>query len=826
MISRALAALALGGSLLILLTGNFQISAASQFETISSEIIQRYQETLATDPDNLTLHYLLGVALLQDNHNEAALAELQIAYPAYQQSIEAHYNLAIAAQRLGDLVSAEIYLEQAEALGAMDTPGLYPLDGLYFNMAIKARQAGDANEAIRYFHKVLALNPHQMEVYRQLGDLYANRNDTDLALKSFRKYLHHFPQDAESRDYLFALEFNKAQDMLAAGDLNHAKEGFSAALALQPDSPAALYYLGYIAYAQGQPEQAVAFLLKAFPASEETVQQSSRPLLYNTALSLRRSGQLHSALNAITTLADQKTAHFNELFLAGTINLELRQYRPAQRYLQRAVSLNPQDPGARQNLLAAELEAFNEWLAEARVKLQAEDFAGAGKALQEAASLQPQNSKLAMLEDRIRRAKADKAANFFVDARTALDTGDLNTAARQVAAGLEMQPDNSDGQALRKRIEIAIEVDMGKLLAEAARLGEAGELDRAVESYQQILAMTPRQQEALEGLKKVTKARQKKIRELLDKAGRALDEGHADQAVTVYEQLLAGDPDLEQARQGLALAQAMQTNRLEEYLLKGRQALSSNRFEEARKWFNQALRVDKSPRARQELARLENLSLQQADELATQAELAVQKDQFKKAQKLFAQALQLAPGHQRSLVGQDGVALAIKASVKKQLQQASSALAQGDYSSAMTSYRAILDMAPQNSTALEGLSKVGELQAADLDAQVRQGQDALAAGDWAASAEYLDNALQKDAYHKGALELKQRLEQVRQTGAKPKDEQNTYLQGITYYTQGQYAQAIRAWETVLLLNPEHQKALQNIDKTRRKMRQIEEYRGN
>jgi len=278
MISRALAALALGGLLFIILPGCFQTGEASQSQTVSPEIIERYQQTLATDQDDLTLHYLLGVALLQDNQNEAALAKLQTAYPAYRQSIEAHYNLAIASLRLGDLVSTEIYLEQAEDLGAMDTPGLYPIAGLYFNMAIKAQQAGDANEAIRYFHKVLALDPQQLEVYRQLGDLYANRNDTELALKSFRKYLEHFPEDSVSRDYLFALEFNKAQDMLAENDLDHAAEGFSAAIELQPNSPAALYYLGYIAYSQGKPEQAAKFLNMAFPASEETVKRSIRPI--------------------------------------------------------------------------------------------------------------------------------------------------------------------------------------------------------------------------------------------------------------------------------------------------------------------------------------------------------------------------------------------------------------------------------------------------------------------------------------------------------------------------------------------------------------------
>ena len=46
MISRALAALALGGLLFIILPGYFQTGEASQSQTVSPEIIERYQQTL------------------------------------------------------------------------------------------------------------------------------------------------------------------------------------------------------------------------------------------------------------------------------------------------------------------------------------------------------------------------------------------------------------------------------------------------------------------------------------------------------------------------------------------------------------------------------------------------------------------------------------------------------------------------------------------------------------------------------------------------------------------------------------------------------------
>ena len=46
MSSRALAALALGGLLFIILPGCFQTGEANQSQTVSSEIIEHYQQTL------------------------------------------------------------------------------------------------------------------------------------------------------------------------------------------------------------------------------------------------------------------------------------------------------------------------------------------------------------------------------------------------------------------------------------------------------------------------------------------------------------------------------------------------------------------------------------------------------------------------------------------------------------------------------------------------------------------------------------------------------------------------------------------------------------
>jgi hypothetical protein len=85
MIYRALAALALGGALFILLPDPGRALDVPATASFAPDIIERYRLSLETDQS----------------------------------------NLVIASLCLGVLVSKEIYLYQAMALGAADTPGFF-----------------------------------------------------------------------------------------------------------------------------------------------------------------------------------------------------------------------------------------------------------------------------------------------------------------------------------------------------------------------------------------------------------------------------------------------------------------------------------------------------------------------------------------------------------------------------------------------------------------------------------------------------------------------------------------------------------------------------
>ena len=825
MIFRTLVALALGCLFLIILPGPAQIIHAQQSASQSTGLIERYRSSLAADQGNLTLHYLLGIALLQNQQNAEALAELQTAYPAYQDSIEAHFNLAIAALRLNDLDSAEIYLDQAIALGADTMQGVFPIADLFFNMALKSRGRGDSNEAIRYFHKVLNLAPQRYEVYRQLGDLYATLEETALATKAFRTYLEQFPDDRVSRDYLFALEFNKGQDYLAEELFDEASTHFQEALKVQPDSPAARYYLGYIAYTRGDADEAAWQLQKAFEVADDSLRQNLRPLLYNTSLSLKQAGQAKQALKLASQLADSPQAQVNELFLAGNLHLEYGSYRTAYDYLQRAAGQDPNHQGVQQNLISAELGAFNEWMTTAKVSMNSGEFDKAEEALSKAEQLQLQNLRVVKLKKELLKKRQEKASAYFVDAQTSLESGDLADALSRLELGLDLHPTSSAGNTLKSKISEAMSADLEKLLDDAELAISSGDWDKAEELYQNVLVIAPKHQLATEGIKRLKEARQKQLAELYASGREALDAGRSDTAADLFSQLLDIEPEHELGREGLISAQQAQANRLDEYLLKGRNALGRKNFSEARQWFNKALKIEDSERIHAELAALDQQITLEADSLANEANLAAQKARYRDAKKLYAKALKLKPAHATSIDGQKSLEKLINDSMAQSLTKGSQALEKGDDQQAAAEFRKVLELSPENQEALDGLSKSRDNQAQKLEKTIALGLAALEDGDLPKAQELLELALARDAYHEGAQQLRQRLEKVQQSGAKPGDEQQLYLQGVAFYTQGKYPDAIKAWETVLLLDPEHEKAQLNIEKTRRKLRQIEEYRG-
>lgn len=791
----------------------------------SISLAERYRQALAVDPDNLPLHYYLGISELVEGNAAAAIAELRLAYPAFAESVEIHYNLGLAYQQVGDLDSALIYLERSEELGALGQQDIYPLANAYYNLALGYLDQGADADAERLLQRVLGIDPERFEARRLLGDLYARAGAVDRALEEFDRLLLAYPQDQAARDYLHALSCNRGLELMESGDAAGARALFLKASETLPQNTLADYYLGYLDFSEGQVDSAVRRLLAAFPRADGEVRAGIRSLLHNSALALLKQRKARRALDAIEPLVNAPAPDVDDLNLSGNIHLALGEFERAHAAYRKVLEIDPSHRDASLNLVAVQARAIEELLRRGRQHAAAGQLLAAAAAYQEVLAINPAAPRaLAALAD-TRDLIAQRAAGHFSSARDILDTGRHRQALQEIQQGLALQPGSPTGLALRDEAAGALDKDISGALKDADESLAAGALADAESAFDRVLQISPDHPRAVEGKARLSAMRRQQIDEALAAGRKALSEGDFPSARQAFETALALRPDLPQALAGLEDLESQLSQAVSRALGLARQARSAGRLAEARTHFEQALRLRDDPDVRGEIAEMEKARNQKIEGLLTLADEALAREEFKQADGLYRKVLGQAPGHPQAA---DGLARTERLRGDRTatlLGAARKHLAQGRLQEALEGFRRVLDLAPGNPTALDGIEQGRQLLQGELARLVEQGRAALKAGDLPAAEEGFRKALDLDPYLGSAKEGLEHIARLQKSGIAPGDEQRLYLRGIELYTRGKYEEAVAAWQQVLMLDPDHDKAKRNIEKAQRKLRQIQEYRN-
>lgn len=128
------------------------------------QAIELYRQLIATDPTEAQYHYNLGVSLHQSQ-------ELPEAIAAYQQALQLDPDYSEAATNLGAL-----YLQQQDWAAAIATFEALTLRKsgdpiLQLNLALAYDRAGQSQEAIVAYRRVLKLDPAQPQARARLAKL-------------------------------------------------------------------------------------------------------------------------------------------------------------------------------------------------------------------------------------------------------------------------------------------------------------------------------------------------------------------------------------------------------------------------------------------------------------------------------------------------------------------------------------------------------------------------------------------------------------------------------------------------------------------------------
>jgi Flp pilus assembly protein TadD len=197
--------------------GHFQLAYVYTALKKPKEAQSEYERAAALDPKMSAAYLNLGMLLLENRQDAAAVAPLRKAVELLPAESRPRYLLAVALDRSGDRAGAA---EAFEALLHLDPNDVMALDYLgWMNL-----RSGKAAEAEAQFRRVAEVQPKQADGIRGLAEsLEAQKKPEALAV--YRQYLALQPDDSAVRARFIHLLMDQGQNDAALAELDRAEAG-------------------------------------------------------------------------------------------------------------------------------------------------------------------------------------------------------------------------------------------------------------------------------------------------------------------------------------------------------------------------------------------------------------------------------------------------------------------------------------------------------------------------------------------------------------------------------------------------------------------------
>src|SRR6266581_4327736 len=170
--------------------GHFQLAYAYTALKKSKEAEAEYQRATALDPKMSAAYVNLGMLLLDDREDAAAVAPLRKAVELLPAESRPRYLLAVALDRSGDHAGAA---EAFEALLHLDPNDITAIEYLgWMNL-----RSGKPAEAEARFRRAVGVQPKGADGFRGLAESLEAQKKPE-AVDAYRQYLELRPNDAEA----------------------------------------------------------------------------------------------------------------------------------------------------------------------------------------------------------------------------------------------------------------------------------------------------------------------------------------------------------------------------------------------------------------------------------------------------------------------------------------------------------------------------------------------------------------------------------------------------------------------------------------------------
>jgi tetratricopeptide (TPR) repeat protein len=264
-----------------------------------------YQQILRAEPRHVEAWNFLGGLEFQRGNYAAAVQYIGRSVELMPAYLDAHYNLALALHKQGNIDAAIARYRYFIASGA-------PVAAAHNNLGLLLIQKGHADEAITCYRRAIELDPSYVQAHYNLGLASCKRGAVEQAVAAWRRTLELAPGHAEA--------WNDLGNVLKQQrNFDEATDCYERSIALQPDYAAAHSNLGIVHRDQWNLDAAIGCFRRSLalqPAAAE-VETNLGIALSDTGCYEEAAGCFRRALVLQPDLAEAHRGLSNLLLLTG-----------------------------------------------------------------------------------------------------------------------------------------------------------------------------------------------------------------------------------------------------------------------------------------------------------------------------------------------------------------------------------------------------------------------------------------------------------------------------------------------------------------------------
>ena len=202
----------------------------------------------ALEPNNIEYQYVYSTILVQMDRGKEAIYSLREIIKEWPWHHGAHYNLARALIQSGQKIEGQQYLDESEKIRATqakidhleNTIRALPDDPYsYAALAFALRKVGRFNDSMHSYKVALYLDPDNYDIWNNVANLYLLQKDTIKALNTYNYIVDKNPA-------LIDIWLNMGVVYALANQKENAIFSWERALKYQPDNVSAIKYLNKI----------------------------------------------------------------------------------------------------------------------------------------------------------------------------------------------------------------------------------------------------------------------------------------------------------------------------------------------------------------------------------------------------------------------------------------------------------------------------------------------------------------------------------------------------------------------------------------------------